>query len=128
MDTNEKTAHTTIVCDPSKHCPMVDFVNIISGKWVIPILYRLIIFDDAIRFGALQRAIGSITQKELTKHLRSLETLGLLTREVYPEVPPRVEYQITELGKSLKPMLDLLAIWMQEHHDELLLAKQDSSS
>ncbi|MFM2482545.1 winged helix-turn-helix transcriptional regulator [Celerinatantimonas sp. YJH-8] len=101
---------------------MVDFVNIISGKWVIPILYRLIITNDAIRFGALQRAIGTITQKELTKQLRSLETLGLVTRTIYPEIPPRVEYQITELGKSLKPMLDLLAEWMREHREELLTA------
>ncbi|WP_136483260.1 helix-turn-helix domain-containing protein [Vibrio sp. H11] len=104
----------------SFHCPMVDFVNIISGKWAIPILYRLIVTDGVIRFGALQRAIGTITQKELTKQLRLFEARGLVTRTVYPEMPPRVEYQITELGKTLKPTLDSLALWMTEHRQALL--------
>lgn len=104
----------------STHCPMVDFVNIVSGKWAIPILYRLIVTDTVIRFGELQRAIGSITQKELTKQLRQFEARGLVTRTVYPEMPPRVEYQITELGKTLKPTLESLALWMTEHRQALL--------
>ncbi|CAM3760207.1 putative HTH-type transcriptional regulator YybR [Vibrio aerogenes CECT 7868] len=117
MDTKEKS--TDISVKSGSGCPMVDFVSIISGKWAIPILYRLIVTDDVIRFGALQRAIGSITQKELTKQLRSFEALGLVTRTVYPEMPPRVEYQITKLGKTLKPTLDSLARWMTEHKAEL---------
>ncbi|WP_417697883.1 winged helix-turn-helix transcriptional regulator [Psychromonas sp.] len=101
-------------------CPMVDFVNIISGKWAIPVLYRLIITNDAVRFGVLQRAMGTITQKELTKQLRSFEALGIVTRKIFSEMPLRVEYQITELGKTLKPTLDSLASWMNEHREELL--------
>lgn len=116
MDTKEKTRNIS----PDSRCPMVDFVNIVSGKWAIPILYRLIVTDDVVRFGVLQRAIGTITQKELTKQLRAFEALGLVTREIYPEMPPRVEYQITELGKTLKPTLDSLACWMEEHREELL--------
>lgn len=103
-------------------CPMVDFVNLVSGKWAIPILYRLIMTDGVIRFGALQRAIAPITQKELTKQLRAFESLGLVNRTVYPEMPPRVEYEITELGKTLKPTLDSLASWMCEHREQLMEA------
>lgn len=99
---------------------MVDFVSIVSGKWAIPILYRLIVMDDVIRFGELQRAIGPITQKELTKQLRAFENLGLVSRTVYPEMPPRVEYCVTDLGITLKPTLDSLANWMTQHRDQLI--------
>ncbi|SBS27656.1 putative HTH-type transcriptional regulator YybR [Marinomonas spartinae] len=110
---------TTLFTQSTEPCPMVDFVNLVSGKWAIPILYRLIVVDDAIRFGALQRAVAPITQKELTKQLRAFESIGLVTRAMYPEMPPRVEYQVTELGKTLKPTLDSLAQWMREHREEL---------
>ena len=96
-------------------CPMVDFVNLIAGKWAIPILYRLIVEDRPVRFGVLQRAASPITQKELTRHLRLFEQQSLVERTVYPEMPPRVEYEITELGKTLKPTLDSLAGWMTTH-------------
>ncbi|CAM6391832.1 Helix-turn-helix transcriptional regulator [Citrobacter sedlakii] len=93
-------------------CPMVSFVNLIAGKWAIPILYRLILLGEPVRFSELQRAVSPITQKELTRQLRQFETRGLVNRTVFAEVPPRVEYQITELGKSLRPTLDSLAEWM----------------
>ncbi|WP_238340162.1 winged helix-turn-helix transcriptional regulator [Citrobacter sp. NCU1] len=93
-------------------CPMVSFVNLIAGKWAIPILYRLIVIGEPVRFSELQRAIKPITQKELTRQLRQFEARGLVNRNVFAEVPPRVEYQITELGKSLRPTLDSLAEWM----------------
>ena len=93
-------------------CPMVSFVNLIAGKWAIPILYRLILLGEPVRFSELQRAVTPITQKELTRQLRQFEARGLVNRKVYAEVPPRVEYQITELGKSLRPTLDSLAEWM----------------
>jgi Predicted transcriptional regulators len=102
---------------------MVDFVNIVSGKWAIPILYRLIVTTNAVRFGTLQRAVAPITQKELTKQLRAFEDIGLVKRTAYPEMPPRVEYQITELGRTLKPTLDSLANWMTEHKSDLLEKK-----
>lgn len=88
-------------------CPMVDFVNLVSGKWAIPILYRLIMIDGPVRFSELQRAVAPIAQKELT-------------RQMFPEVPPRVEYQVTALGKSLRPTLDSLAEWMRRHAPQLI--------
>ena len=100
-------------------CPMVQFVELIAGKWAIPILYRLIVTAAPIRFGELQRAIVPITQKELTRQLRAFEKRGLVNRKVYAQVPPRVEYEITPLGKTLQPTLDSLAQWMRAHHKDL---------
>ncbi|HFD2079513.1 helix-turn-helix transcriptional regulator [Serratia marcescens] len=100
-------------------CPMVDFVNLVSGKWAIPILYRLIMIDGPVRFSELQRAVAPIAQKELTRQLRLFEQRGLVKRQVFPEVPPRVEYQVTALGKSLRPTLDSLAEWMQFYDSSL---------
>lgn len=100
-------------------CPMTQFVNLISGKWAIPILYRLIVFNTPVRFGDLLRAASPITQKELTKQLRLFEQRGLVTRTVYPEIPPRVEYQITALGLTLQNALSPLAAWMTEYGDQL---------
>lgn len=96
-------------------CPMVQFVGLIAGKWAIPILYRLIVLDAPVRFSALQRAVAPITQKELTRQLRLFEKKGLIYRQVYAEVPPRVEYSVTALGKTLRPPLDALADWMRTH-------------
>lgn len=118
MDTKGKSKNNFLDNDSS--CPMVDFVSIVSGKWAIPILYRLIVTDDVIRFGELQRAIGPITQKELTKQLRAFENLGLVSRTIYPEMPPRVEYCVTALGMTLKPTLDSLANWMNQHREQLV--------
>jgi DNA-binding HxlR family transcriptional regulator len=101
-------------------CPMVSFVNLVSGKWAIPILYRLMVIDGPIRFSELQRAVAPIAQKELTRQLRQFEQCGLVTRQVFPEVPPRVEYQITPLGKTLRPTLDSLADWMRGHAPQLI--------
>ncbi|MBM1296071.1 helix-turn-helix transcriptional regulator [Serratia nematodiphila] len=101
-------------------CPMVDFVNLVSGKWAIPILYRLIMIDGPVRFSELQRAVAPIAQKELTRQLRLFEQRGLVTRQVFPEVPPRVEYQVTALGKSLRPTLDSLVEWMRRHAPQLI--------
>ncbi|HGG0600700.1 TPA: winged helix-turn-helix transcriptional regulator [Enterobacter roggenkampii] len=100
-------------------CPMTQFVNLISGKWAIPILYRLIVINAPVRFGDLLRAAAPITQKELTKQLRLFEQRGLVTRTVYPEIPPRVEYQITGLGLTLQDALSPLAAWMSEYGDQL---------
>ena len=100
-------------------CPMVNFVNLVAGKWAIPIIYRLIVIDGPVRFSVLQRAVHPITQKELTRQLRQFEMRGLVTRQVFAEVPPKVEYQITDLGKSLRPTLDSLAGWMNAHIHEM---------
>lgn len=100
-------------------CPMLRFVSLISGKWAIPILYRLIVTDAPIRFSELQRAVAPITQKELTRQLRLFEQRGLVARKVFAEVPPRVEYRITPLGVTLRPTLDSLAGWMCSHGRQL---------
>lgn len=98
---------------------MVSFVQLVSGKWAIPILYRLIVVGTPIRFSELQRAVAPITQKELTKQLRLFEQKGLVQRTIYAEVPPRVEYQITALGNSLRSTLDSLADWMRDNGEKL---------
>ncbi|MFO1072966.1 MAG: helix-turn-helix domain-containing protein [Geminicoccaceae bacterium] len=98
---------------------MVEFVNLIAGKWAIPILYRLIVTGRPIRFLELQRAVAPITQKELTRQLRLFEQRGLVRRTIYAEVPPRVEYEATELAQTLRATLDSLATWMRAHAAEL---------
>ncbi|MBS0056377.1 helix-turn-helix domain-containing protein [Yersinia sp. Marseille-Q3913] len=115
-DKNKSASESEIA---EERCPMVQFVELIAGKWAIPILYRLIVTAAPIRFGELQRAIRPITQKELTRQLRAFEQRGLVNRKIYAEVPPRVEYEITPLGKTLQPTLDSLAQWMREHHKDL---------
>ncbi len=102
-----------------ERCPMVDFVTLISGKWAIPILYRLIVTGRPIRFLELQRVVAPITQKELTRQLRLFEQRGLVRRQAFLEMPPRVEYEVTDLGRSLKGTLDSLAAWMRLHGDDL---------
>jgi DNA-binding HxlR family transcriptional regulator len=103
----------------AERCPMVDFVNLVSGKWAIPILYRLIVIGRPVRFLELQRAVAPITQKELTRQLRLFEQRGLVHREVFVEMPLRVEYEITDLGRSLQGTLDSLAFWMRTHGEDL---------
>ena len=111
-----------VMCEKNsvtESCPMTQFVSLISGKWAIPILYRLIVLNTPVRFGDLLRAAAPITQKELTKQLRLFEQRGLVTRTIYPEIPPRVEYQITGLGLTLQNALSPLAAWMTEYGYQL---------
>lgn len=122
MAVRKTTPPQVVPAEPraTERCPMVDFVNLIAGKWAIPILYRLIVLNAPVRFSELQRAVAPITQKELTKQLRLFEQRGLVRRTVYAEVPPRVEYESTELGNSLRVTLDSLARWMKTHGDRLV--------
>ncbi|BBP79596.1 transcriptional regulator [Pseudomonas gingeri NCPPB 3146 = LMG 5327] len=106
--------------DTLEDCPLSAFVNLVAGKWAIPILYRLIVTDGPIRFGELQRAARPITQKELTKQLRLLETPGLVRRTVFPEVPPRVEYEATPVARELIGALEALEQWMRVHGSKLV--------
>ena len=85
-------------------CPVETMLTLISNKWKVLILRDLL--PGTKRFGELKKSIGSVSQKVLTAQLWQMEASGLLTRTVYPEVPPRVEYSLTELGYSLKPVLD----------------------
>ena len=90
-------------------CPVETTLTLISDKWKVLILRDLM--PGTKRFGALKKSIGGVSQKVLTAQLRQMEESGLLTRTVYPEVPPRVEYTLTELGYSLKPILDAMWDW-----------------
>ncbi len=102
------------------HCPMMNFVDVISGKWSIPILYCLIIENRPVRFGELLNALQPITQRELSKHLKKFVYLGLIERQQFPEIPPRVEYQITELGMTLKEPFSALSDWMENNNKFLV--------
>ena len=82
---------------------------LIGDKWKVLILRDLM--DGTKRFGELKKSIGTVSQKVLTAQLRDMEEKGLLTRKVYAEVPPRVEYTLTETGYSLKPVLDVMWAW-----------------
>ena len=90
-------------------CPVETTLTLISSKWKVLILRDLL--TGTKRFGELKKSIGTVSQKVLTAQLRQMEESGLLTRKVYPEVPPRVEYTLTELGYSLKPILDAMWNW-----------------
>ena len=95
--------------DCAAGCPVEATLDLIDGKWKAVILYHLL--DDTIRFNELGRRLSRITQRMLTRQLRELETAGLIHREVYAEVPPRVEYSLTKLGRSLEPVIRSLWGW-----------------
>lgn len=90
-------------------CPVATTVALIGSKWKLLIIRNLL--DRPWRFNELKKGLEGISQKVLTDSLRSMEADGIITRTVYPEVPPRVEYSLTELGKSLKPILDSMRAW-----------------
>ena len=90
-------------------CPVETTLMLISDRWKVLIIRDLL--DGTKRFGELKRSVGNVSQKVLTANLRAMEESGLLTRTVYAEVPPRVEYSLTELGQSLKPVLDAMRNW-----------------
>lgn len=90
-------------------CPVATTVALIGSKWKLLIIRNLL--ARPWRFNELKKGLEGISQKVLTDSLRSMEADGIITRTVYPEVPPRVEYALTELGKSLKPILDSMRAW-----------------
>lgn len=94
-------------------CPVETTLMLIGDKWKVFILRDLM--PGTKRFGELKKSIGSVSQKVLTAQLRDMEERGLLTRKVYAEVPPRVEYTLTDLGYSLKPVLDAMKNWGEEY-------------
>lgn len=94
-------------------CPVETTLTLIGDKWKVLILRDLL--PGAKRFGELKKSIGGVSQKVLTAQLRQMEDSGLLIRTVYPEVPPRVEYALTDLGHSLKPILDAMQDWGEKY-------------
>jgi len=99
-------------CD-STNCPVVATLGMIGGKYKALILWHLV--ENTRRFGELQRLIPQATQKMLTQQLRELESDNLVIRTVYPIVPPKVEYRLSELGRSIKPILDAMCVWGAEY-------------
>lgn len=93
----------------NKQCPIELGLNILSGKWKLKILWH--ISKGTVRFNELQRLLGNITTKTLTQQLRELEEQRIVLRNVFPEVPPRVEYSLSEIGITLKPILGELCKW-----------------
>ncbi len=96
-------------------CPVETTLTLISDKWKVLILRDLM--PGTKRFGELKRSVGNISQKVLTSQLRQMEESGLLTRTVFPEVPPHVEYTLTDLGYSLKPILDAMQAWGENYQE-----------
>lgn len=98
---------------PLPACPVETTLTLIGSKWKVLILRDLM--PGTKRFGELKKSIGSVSQKVLTAQLRDMEQSGLVHRRVYAEVPPRVEYSLTALGKSLDPILQSLWTWGEEY-------------
>ena len=94
-------------------CPVETTLTLIGDKWTVLILRDLL--GGTMRFGELRKSVGSVSQKVLTAKLRDMEENGLVTRKVYAEVPPRVEYALTPLGKSLAPILDAMKTWGEDY-------------
>ncbi len=102
-------------CGPG--CPVEVTLDLIDGKWKGVILYHL--QDGRLRLGELRRRMPGITQRMLTQQLRALETDGLVLRKVYAEVPPRVDYELSETGLRLRPVIDALRAWGVDHRARL---------
>ncbi|GAA2593211.1 helix-turn-helix domain-containing protein [Actinomadura fulvescens] len=108
--------------DPENACPIAPVVDIVFSRWTTPILWTLHAHGRQ-RFVELERRIGTITPKVLTQRLRQLERDGLIVRTYHPEVPPRVEYEISELGLSLAPLFATLGEWSAANLPEVERAR-----
>jgi DNA-binding HxlR family transcriptional regulator len=106
METNKPRGSTPVPL----HCPAEATLAVIHGRWKVPILWHLA-RSGTLRFSELRRAIPGITQKMLTQQLRELESDGVVSRRVYAEVPPKVEYSLTERGRSLGPVIHAMCLW-----------------
>lgn len=98
-------------------CPVEVTLSLIGNRWKILII-RDLLNNGTMRFGELKKSLGLVTQKVLTSNLRELEEKGVLTRRIYAQVPPRVEYTLTSIGESLRPVLDSLATWGHWYRSE----------
>ncbi len=98
-----------VLLDSKYSCPVEATIDVIGGKWKTLIIHHLL--EGTKRFGALKRLIPKVTQRMLTSQLRELEKHGIVHRKVYAEVPPKVEYSLTELGRTLEPILWVMHDW-----------------
>jgi DNA-binding HxlR family transcriptional regulator len=108
-----KARHSSLECDPG--CSVEATVSLIEGKWKCVILYHLA--EGTLRFSDLRRSIPGITQRMLTNQLRELESDGLIGRVIYAQIPPRVEYSLSDRGRSLRPALASLKEWGDANMD-----------
>ena len=115
MSSAEKTPVSLADLPP---CPVETTLTLISDKWKVLIL-RDLLLHGTMRFGELKKSIGHVSQKVLTYQLRQMEQSGLVNRKVYAEVPPRVEYSLTELGFSLHPIMDAMWDWGEAYKKKL---------
>ncbi|GHE96156.1 transcriptional regulator [Amycolatopsis deserti] len=105
-------------------CPARTVLDALANKWSLLVLSSLRRHDGPMRFNELRRLLEGITQKSLTQTLRTLERDGLVDRAVYPTVPPRVEYSLTDLGTQVGEMFNVLGEWAEEHVGEILAARE----
>lgn len=108
-----------------KICGIEALVDIIGGKWKTLILFHLI--DGTKRFGELKKLMPGITQRMLTNQLRELEADGLISREIYKEIPPKVEYSLTDLGLSLEGILEQMCQWGTKYQDKIVINSRKRS-
>ncbi|NND78208.1 MAG: helix-turn-helix transcriptional regulator [Flavobacteriales bacterium] len=115
MEYYQKQPHQGKYKNPTD-CPVINTLSLISGKWKMVIFWAIV--NDINRFGAIMKAVPDISKRMLTKELRELEMDELVSRQVYAEVPPRVEYSLTDRGKSLMPILEEMKRWGEMNFDQ----------
>ncbi len=111
---------------PAYRCPVEATLDVIGGKWKALILFHL--RDAVCRFGELRRKIPGVSERMLAQQLRELEDQGVVHREVYREVPPKVEYWLTEYGKTLRPLMALMCEWGKKHERRATAAAGDGAA
>ena len=104
-----------------RQCPSRAVLDVLANKWTTLVLPALM--DGPMRFGQLRRRLDGITQKSLTQALRNLERDGMLTRTMYPTIPPRVEYELTDLGRSASGLLRQLRVWAEDNMEDVMHAR-----
>ena len=115
----------TMMAKRPELCPVETTARIVGGRWKAAVLEQL--FQGTKRFSELKRAITGITQRTLSQQLRQLQSTGIVERTVYPDMPPRVVYAVTPLGKSLRPLLDAMCHWGKSHSAAMALKKLRAS-
>lgn len=111
--------------DLALNCPVSATLEVIGGKWRMVILWSIDLGHN--RFGLMQRVMPGISKKQLTAELREMERLGLISRKIFAEMPPRVEYSVTPLGESLRPILNAIRDWGRENGERLPVSLPDQT-
>lgn len=111
---------------PDRSCPLEETIKVFAAKWKPSIMHYLA--DESCRFNELRRRMPAISQRMLTLQLRELEKDGLVIRKHYPEIPPRVEYSVSQLGRTLKPIYLAIKEWEETYSEDIEKARQSYSS